>query len=263
MIIFVRTRHIYDSYSDFWKLVELSNFDTCFVDEIDISSENTYIFTPINGEYVHHITAQKNNSNKIWRAKLIWWNLERQIMIDDIPHSDIINEIWVSDRYYATLNSKFKFVILGSHPDLRLNKNSLPKIYDYCHISYITGRRGPLHQELSKRGLRGGPPGWGNERDIVLRSSKVLINIHQDTALIAEPLRFAVCAAYSLPIISEIIQDPYPLINGNDIIMANLNDIINVAVVNYNSNLENMANSLYNKMCIQNTFRSNVEKGLI
>ena len=40
MIIFTRTRHTYDSYSDFWKLVELSGFNICFVDEIDISLEN-------------------------------------------------------------------------------------------------------------------------------------------------------------------------------------------------------------------------------
>src|ERR1700678_4271845 len=108
MIIFARTRHIYGSYTDFWKLVELSGFDTCYIDEIDISLENTYIFTPINGEYGAHILAQKNDPNKIRRAKLIWWNLERQLSVDNSTIDNIIDEIWVSDRYYATLNNKFK-----------------------------------------------------------------------------------------------------------------------------------------------------------
>jgi len=263
MIIFAKTRHIYDSYSDFWKLVELSKFPTCFIDEIDISLENTYIFTPINGEYGHHIIAQKNNASKVKRAKLVWWNLERQLLIDNASLIDIVDDIWVSDRYYATLNNKFKFVILGSHPNLRLNQDILPKIYDYCHISYITGRRGPFYQMASQRGLKGSPAGWGEERDIAIRSSKILINIHQDDAEIAEPLRFAVCAAYSLPIISETIKDPYPLIDSDNIIMANYYDMINKVMANYNSDLTNMGNSLYDKLCVENTFKISVEKGLI
>lgn len=263
MIIFAKTRYNYDSYSDFWKLVELSEFNTCFIDEIDISKqENIYIFSPTNGEFRPHIKNQKDKHS--WLAKIVWWNLERpssitNVVIDDIV--DYINEAWVSDRYYASLNNGFKFVTLGSHPDLRLNKNNLEKTYDYCHMSYVYGRRDHIHNTLSKR-LRVGPNGWGKERDQILRASKFLVNVHQDPFPISEPLRFAVNAAYSLPIISESIIDPYPLVNNIDIILSNYDNLINKTLDIYNSDLTKIGNNLYNNLCVKNTFRTCVEKGL-
>ena len=263
MIIFARTRYHYDSYSDFWKLVELSNFDTCYIDEIDLSSDNTYIFSPTNGEFRPHITNEKGK--KSWSAKVIWWNLERpssdtNAVIDDI--TEYINEAWVSDKYYASLNSGFKFVGVGSHPDLRLHKENLDKVYDYCHMSYVYGRRDYIHNTLAQRGLKIGPNGWGEERDKTLRSSNMLVNVHQDPFPIAEPLRFAVNAAYSLPIISETIIDPYPLVPGVDIILAHYDDLINQTLAVYNTDLTQMGNALYDNLCIRNTFRASVEKGL-
>ncbi len=35
-ITFVKTRHVYDSYTDFWRLVELSGFPTIYYDELDL-----------------------------------------------------------------------------------------------------------------------------------------------------------------------------------------------------------------------------------
>lgn len=266
MIVFARTRHHYDSYSDFWKLVELSGFDTCFIDEIDISAEGKiYIFSPTNGEFRPHIKNQKD-AQKPWLAKIIWWNLERPSSITDFDIGDIVeyvNESWVSDKYYASINKNFKFVALGSHPGLRLREGSLPKIYDYCCMSYMNGRRNHTFGNLSVRGLKGGPNGWGQERDVVLRSSKLLVNVHQDDFPISEPLRFAVCAAYSLPIISENITDPYPLIPGQDIIQVEYRELINKVFSYHNSDLTHMANCLYNKLCIEHTFRKCVEKGLM
>jgi hypothetical protein len=265
MIKFARTRHVYDSYSDFWKLIELSGFDTCFIDEIDISAENTtYIFSPTNGELRPHIQNQKN-ANKPWNAKIIWWNLERPSSITNVVIDDIIgyiNETWVSDRYYASLNSNFKFVILGSHPDLRLHKENLHKIYDYCHMSYVYGRRDYIHHTLAQHGLKMGPNGWGEERDKTLRTSKMLINVHQDPFLISEPLRFAVTAAYALPIISETINDPYPLVLEQDIVIADYHNLTQKAIAIHNTDLTHLGNALYDNLCIRNTFRASVEKGL-
>jgi len=267
MIIFAKTRYNYDSYSDFWKLVELSGFDTCFVDEIDIAAQNTtYIITPINGEFRPHIKHHRDELKKPWNAKLIWWNLERHTTMDNVILDDIVdyvNDIWVSDRYYATLNKKFKFVVLGSHPDLRMNKDNISKIYDYCHISYVYGRRDYIHYELKRHGLNIGPNGWGEERDKILRASKLLINIHQDIHPISEPLRFAICAAYSLPIISETIKDPYPLIQNKDIIITDYDGVITKTIEKYNSDLSYMSNAIYDNLCIKNTFKISVEKGLI
>ena len=263
MIIFARTRHNYGSYVDFWKLVELSGFNTCFVDEIDISHDNIYIITPMNGEYRPHIANQK--SAKPWVAKLIWWNLERHEPLNNIQLGDIVdyvNDIWVSDRYYASLNNKFKFVVLGSHPDLRLNKDNINKTYDFCHISYVYGRRNYIFDTLTSQGLSCGPNSWENERDNMLRASKILVNVHQDSSPVGEPLRFAVCAAYSLPIISETITDPYPLIPNVDIILANYTDLIRTTILRYNTDLTHTASCLHNKLCIEHTFRIGVEEGL-
>ena len=262
MIIFAKTRYHYDSYSDFWKLVELSGFDTCFIDEIDISKENTYIFSPTNGEFRPHIKNEKDRHP--WLAKIVWWNLERPSSVDNVTIDDIteyINEAWVSDKYYASLNSGFKFVPMGSHPGLRLRSENIPKSYDFCHMSYAFGRRDHIYSTLTQRGLKMGPNGWGEERDKTLRASKVLVNVHQDPFPISEPLRFAVGAAYSLPIISET-TNPYPLTPGVDIIMADFDHLANQVINNYNLDLTQIGNNLYNNLCVKNTFRLNVERGL-
>lgn len=67
-IIFAKTRHVYQSYDDFWRLVALSGFETCYVDEIDHNRDATYIFTPTNGETL--------NGWDRGRARIIWWDLE-------------------------------------------------------------------------------------------------------------------------------------------------------------------------------------------
>ncbi len=48
---------IYRSYVDYWKLVELSKFDTCELDEVDRDSDNTYIFSPVNGNTINFINS--------------------------------------------------------------------------------------------------------------------------------------------------------------------------------------------------------------
>ena len=73
-IFFVKTRHVYDSYRDFFALVSLSDFPVIFVDELDISKDGFYILTPMNGEWRPHIN---NQANKPRYAHLVLWNLER------------------------------------------------------------------------------------------------------------------------------------------------------------------------------------------
>jgi hypothetical protein len=51
---------------------------------------------------------------------------------------------------------------------------------------------------------------WPPERDKVLQASKFALSIHQDTGPFLEPLRFALFAAYGLPILSETVYDCYP-----------------------------------------------------
>ena len=64
-IRFVRTRHFYESYQDFFRLVELSDFETIYVDELDISKEGVYIVCPMNGEWRPHIDNQDRKSTRL------------------------------------------------------------------------------------------------------------------------------------------------------------------------------------------------------
>ena len=225
-IRFVRTRHFYESYQDFFRLVELSGFETIFVDELDISKEGVYIVCPMNGEWRTHID---NQYGKIINAHLILWNLERPASaggtIGAVPlygiqnrellygrwedgrraRMNFVNEVWVSDRHLAD-NTQLRFVILGS--DEGLGEPGEEKHFDFCHMSNEIPRRTGVYSKFKLSSI--GPNSWGQERNDVLRASRFGLNIHQDTYNFQEPLRFALFAAYGLPIISEDLFDMYP-----------------------------------------------------
>ena len=78
--IFVKTRYHYDSYSDFWKLVELSGFKTVYIDEIDFSEECLYILSPMNGEYRPFVDSKLGDNSRCRSSRkcvIYLWNLER------------------------------------------------------------------------------------------------------------------------------------------------------------------------------------------
>jgi hypothetical protein len=208
VIVFAKTRYHYDSYIDFWKLVELSGFSTCYVDEIDLASDDCYIFTPMNGEVIPHL---RNESSKTKKATVIWWCLERfdamaaplpDILAEATPHVD---RIWVSDAWTSTLHPALEYMRMGSHPDL----GGLPRapVYDFTHQSYAWGRRKTMYQKLKNSGFSEGPSSWGDERHGVLQTSRLMLNLQQYTDPVSAPLRFALAAAYRLPIVSETITD--------------------------------------------------------
>jgi len=47
-----------------------------------------------------------------------------------------------------------------------------------------------------------------------------MVNVHQDDWLVIEPLRFALAAAYAIPIISEWVHDPWPYMPGAQMVMS-------------------------------------------
>ena len=57
-IIFAKPVRHYDSYTDFWRLVELSGFPTIYVNEIDITKPGIYITSPMNGDYIEHMAGE-------------------------------------------------------------------------------------------------------------------------------------------------------------------------------------------------------------
>lgn len=212
-IIFVRTRWNYESYHDFFHLIELSGFPVIFVDELDVSKEGVYITSPLNGEWEPHI---KNQDHKPRYAHLIQWNIERPSgsagsvgnyakRQRQLIYDRFFDEVWVSDRRLAD-ETQLRFVVLGS--DEGLGTPGQEKKYAFCHMSYEVPRRVNIYKHFNPDHI--GQNAWPPVRDQILSESKFALNVHQDIHPFQEPLRLALFAAYGLPVISETIFDSYP-----------------------------------------------------
>lgn len=281
---FARTRYHYDSYDDFWKLVELSRFATCFVDEIDLTSPTTYITTPVNGELRPHVTHRRELlKGSPQRAKIIWWDLERPdaggpslgSILDEIM--PFVDAAWVSDRLVASLDGRLQHVVLGGHAGLNSRHiehdpegkvlaamtYALPFDYDFCHMSYAWGRRENIFALLRQKGLREGPSCYGEAREKVLSSSRVLVNLQQYTLPVIAPMRFALAAAFYLPIVTERVHDPFPM-SRDDLIEADYSSIPNAIeeVLKDPVRLAIQAKRVHERLCEEWTFRRGVREGL-
>ena len=226
-IIFAHTDYVYDSYTDYRKLVDLEGFETCTVGKIDFDRDAIYIVSPINGEYAPHRDANRGGPHK---ARVVSWCLERpggSGGLRQFVHAQrqlldnwSFDEVWISDRYLVQYmyDSRVRFVSLGSHTGLgdptRANKSSYE--YDYIHLSYITGRRRKIIDGLTNLGHPSAPNCWGSKRHEMLMNSAFMLNIHQDDWSVIEPLRLALAAAYAMPIITEFVHDSYPYNRGGE-----------------------------------------------
>lgn len=217
MYKFARTRYVYDSYSDFWRMVEIAGLPTCYVDEIDPGdSDCTYVTTPLTGELKSRRLLKRH-------CKIIFWNLERPDGEFVSKYHEVVEEalayvddIWVSDQtYHAMAPARTKFVVMGSRKELRLDAVPIAR-YDVAHLSYVNYRRGHIYGQLHQHGLQVAPNGWGLERAAILNGSSLLLNVHQTEALIGEPLRFAIAAAHSSVLVSETLAAPYPMTHNLD-----------------------------------------------
>ena len=104
--------------------------------------------------------------------------------------------------------NNFVYVPVGSHADLGTPGCYEEKCYDLIHLScYSNHRSWMFHRpDLPKSDLCGlsvAPNGWGQERHERLMRSRFMLCIHQDEFPFIEPLRYAIAAAYGLPIIAE------------------------------------------------------------
>ncbi len=235
-ITFVKPDWFYESYIDFWHLVELSEFPIIPLSELDISEHGVFIVSPMNGEWRPHINNQ-HKEGKMVNAHLIQWNLERPSgsagsvgqyaaacrylqyglwepregqkggQKVDLEYGEsygrFLDEVWVSDARLADEIGQ-RFVVLGS--DYGLGEPGRDKEFDYCHMSVEIGRRQSIFKHLDNVGHNCWPP----ERDEILKKSRFALNVHQDVHNFQEPLRFALFAAYGLPIVSENCFNSYP-----------------------------------------------------
>ena len=67
---------------------------------------------------------------------------------------------------------------------------------------------------------------WGDERIDGLRHTKFMVNIHQDVHPMSEPLRLALTAAAGIPLISETIADPYPMVHNEHFVQSSWDEMV-------------------------------------
>lgn len=216
-IIFANTRHKYDSYTDYHRLVGLSGFETCFIDEINYDSDNLYIVSPINGE-VAAIRKERH-------CAVYGWNLERPSGSgsltqykrdnDKLLDDGTFDAILVSDKELALVTG-LSYMPLGSHallgvPGLFDNKSIdfIPLACYSNHRGWMFKEPGVLHTQIDHMTIAANA--WGDQRHAALLQAKYMLNIHQDNFTFIEPLRFALAASYGLTVVSEqITHQPFP-----------------------------------------------------
>lgn len=265
-IVFVKTRHFYQSYTDLYRLIELSGYPTCYIDEMDVEDiGKCYILVVQNGEWGDGWLHAKST--------LIFWDYEYHLDVSGVGqwNGNIkppgIARVWLPDawlaRYHANVNAEY--VLPGSHPGLNPQPERMePKVYDLAFPGYRdVFRRQVVLQQMADFGLTVAPNGWGNERHEALLRSSAYLQIHQwDSVPAVSPQRLCVAAAYRLPIISERLAD-----NGafgySHMLTCEYKYLAEFCQLwcrrNDPRGLENFGHSLYSFLCEESTFRRVVE----
>lgn len=253
-VIFARPRWEYDSYQDLYSLITLSGYPLIYVDEIDPASDNTYILTLHNGETLNGWPRAK--------ARIILWDYEWRLD-GDYPQIPGLHEVWSPDAWYAR-QIHARFVPCGSHPGLMIGCATDERKYDVAYLAYLTGRRNATHIELRERGLTVSPTSaWGNTRHAILTRSTAMLHVHQhDNIPTIAPLRVALAAAYSMPLIMETPGDKQPLGYSHALYSdwRNLPDFTAMWTRRNEAHiLADYGRALHQHLCVHNTFRSYVE----
>lgn len=244
------------SYADYFRLIELSGYEWCYFDEMCIEDPTRlYIITPYDPQWGGFPNA---------KARIIWHDIEWRDSYPDVPG---VCEVWASDAMYAKRHN-LRYVPLGSHPGLKLDIGEVGgKQYDVCMLSYMTNRRQYLVDRLKEWNITISPQGWDAQRHAALCQSSAVLHIHQhDNLRTVAPQRFALAAAYSLPLISETIDDRGVFVVGQDFIMSDYDNMPTVVDMwtrrNESRILEDYGRALHQKLCVENTFKSFVEAAL-
>lgn len=254
-VLFARPRWDYQSYSDYWRLIELSGYPLIFIDEIDPQSDNTYIFSQPPTDWHHGW----NNP----RARIIYWAIEWYLDVDyrSIPGV----ELWSADKWYADRIGA-KYVPMGSHPALNPHADEFhEKRYDVATLWAASSTRYHAEDLLNRMGVRRAPNGWGDERHNILSQSRMMVAVHQyPEAQTVAPQRWALAAAYKLPVVSETLADAGML--DRVTIQTDLENIGFVAASWIEpGNLGKLAQkgqALHNLLCHEYTFRKGIEAAL-
>jgi hypothetical protein len=275
-IVFAHPTYSYDSYTDYRMLVRLAGFETCRVSEIDLGRPAFYIVSPINGEFRPHVEYRRSLGMKV-KCRIAWWNLERPdsgpagptdqlekmttSVTDDLLK--FCDYVWVSDRYYQSLDPRMVYVTMGSDARLAAVPPASPKMFDLIHLSYLVYRREWMTVRMAEQGIKIAPNAWDPERAKSLSLSRAMLNIHQTPACIGEPLRFALAAAYQIPLLTETLKDPYPLKEHAHFLQTPYDDIIkNVKYWLADADLATLGEALHFMLCYRFNFKDCVIEGV-
>jgi hypothetical protein len=260
-VYFVKTRTWYQPYDDFFRLADLSGYPLIYLDEMDLDSDNTYIFTPLNGE--------TTNGWPDSRANIIFWDGEWRLKESSYawPDSDLVippgvKHVWASDKWYAERIGA-QYVPMGSHVGL-VGTARTDEAFDLAVMAYVYGRRSTVMSAIKDKGLTLAPNAWGEERDAVLKASSTMLNVHQHERIhTVTPLRFAIAAAYHLPLISESVYDAG--VFDKAVLYADYADLAGytaLMVRRWRPLLQHKADELHELLCIKNSFKSFVQAAL-
>jgi hypothetical protein len=248
----------YASYTDVRRLVYLSGYDTCTPDEVRAADPSQV--------YVWLSPEQPPDKLSI-KGKAIWWALEYGGEYEpNLTHwQGSGHSVWASDPAWAAAHDA-QLVVMGSHEGLKPAEwaGCTPyKTYDYLMLAYQTPRRVALAQQLGRRTAPTNPyPGYGLERHQQVCGSRLMVHAHQsdDVAAIA-PQRFALCAAYSLPLVHETVPDPG--IYRGSARFADYEDIPDAAADILNDSVfAAVGGRLHDWLCHEHTFAKGIQEAL-
>lgn len=202
-ILFARPRQPYQSYTDLFRIIDLSGFPLVYIDEVDWDKPQTVIGVIKHPEW-SIIPAAKT-------ARCIWWTFERMLHVDELDMASpvvpaCVDETWCSDRAIAAQYG-FRYVFLGGVESFTA-LTACEKQYDLITLMYWSHRRQPLRGQLSSFSVADWQQGyWGAERDRKIAQSRLLFSAHQDDQPWCEPIKFALAGMYAIPLLSETCAD--------------------------------------------------------
>lgn len=240
----------YPSYIDIKRLVELSGYETTTFSMGAFGSQPYIVISP---EPLPKWMLDKSN--------VIAWQLE---YAGDYKHNydGFMGQVWASDAFYARQNN-IRYVLLGSHPDLAgARELSRGFEFDLTMLGYMTPRRQTIKDLMGD--LRWSPdyPGHGTEeRNRILWSTRMMMHVHQhESAAYIAPQRFALAAAYRMPVISETCRDAGLL---SDVILEiKYHDLDRAVRTWFDSKASSWGSMMHEYLCVEHTFRSCVEEAL-
>ena len=273
--IFVRSTENYPSYADFWRLVELSGFQTVRANEADLGNPGAcYVWVEMDpGSLEHLIRLERTRSSRV-----VWWYLERP---DANPRPGIppeemfrqavgevlswVDQVWVSDRGLQRIEPETCFAVLGSHPGLAEPAESGRPLesWDATHVGQRTPRRIAAIERLRNLGYSVAEPSYGPERARMLSGSRALVGIDRVEGLhVGAPLRWALAAAHRLAIVNEEVPDPSPLVPGKSIVLAPYDELPEAVAGCLARDPGAMGEAAWRKLCLEWTFRKGVLEAL-